>query len=45
MRRRREKDGKNNYFCSQEKSVLLQNWCPEGQIPERKQPEWLLVID
>lgn len=41
-----ERRGKNhNYFCSQEKSVLLLSWCPEGQIPERKQPEWLLVID
>lgn len=27
------------------KSVHLQSWCPEGQIPERKHPEWLLVID
>lgn len=27
------------------KSVHLQSWCPEGQIPERKHPDWLLVID
>lgn len=42
---RGKRDKKNNYFCSQAKYVLLRSCCPEGQLPERKHPEWLLVID
>lgn len=45
IRVRREKDRKNNYFLQPGKSVLLQSRRPEGKIPERMRPEWLLVID